>query len=344
MTLNKSDRIELVHGGGGEAMMNLVNRVIVSKVKIGRIFNGLGIWDLDDGASMPIGDFELVFTSDGYTINPLFFPGGDIGKLAITGTINDLSVMGAKPLAILDDIIVEEGFPVADLEKIVSSMISVAESLNIAIIGGDFKVMPKGKLDKIIIASTGIGVAERGRVIRDSGLKTGDKIIVTGTVGEHEIALLSVREGLTFESNITSDLAPLWPLMEKALKVGGITAAKDPTRGGLASTLNEMAKKSRVCIWIYEDNIPIRSEVKAACEMLGLDPLYLACEGRAIIGVEASKAEEVLDAIKSTEIGKNATIIGEVRSEPTGYVVLQTTIGGKRVIEPPIGMPLPRIC
>jgi len=342
--LNKSDRIELVHGGGGEAMMNLVNRVIVSKVKIGRIFNGLGIWDLDDGASMPIGDFELVFTSDGYTINPLFFPGGDIGKLAITGTINDLSVMGAKPLAILDDIIVEEGFPVADLEKIVSSMISVAESLNIAIIGGDFKVMPKGKLDKIIIASTGIGVAERGRVIRDSGLKTGDKIIVTGTVGEHEIALLSVREGLTFESNITSDLAPLWPLMEKALKVGGITAAKDPTRGGLASTLNEMAKKSRVCIWIYEDNIPIRSEVKAACEMLGLDPLYLACEGRAIIGVEASKAEEVLDAIKSTEIGKNATIIGEVRSEPTGYVVLQTTIGGKRVIEPPIGMPLPRIC
>lgn len=344
MTLNKSDRVELVHGGGGEAMMNLVNRVIVSKVKIGRIFNGLGIWDLDDGASMPIGDFELVFTSDGYTINPLFFPGGDIGKLAITGTINDLSVMGAKPLAILDDIIVEEGFPVADLEKIISSIISVAESLNIAIIGGDFKVMPKGKLDKIIIASTGIGVAERGRVIRDSGLKPGDKIIVTGTVGEHEIALLSVREGLTFESNIISDLAPLWPLMEKALKVGGITAAKDPTRGGLASTLNEMAKKSRVCIWIYEDNIPIRSEVKAACEMLGLDPLYLACEGRAIIGVEASKAEEVLDAIKSTEIGKNATIIGEVRSEPTGYVVLQTTIGGKRVIEPPIGMPLPRIC
>jgi len=344
VTLNKSDRVELVHGGGGEAMMNLVNRVIVSKVKIGRIFNGLGIWDLDDGASMPIGDFELVFTSDGYTINPLFFPGGDIGKLAITGTINDLSVMGAKPLAILDDIIVEEGFPVADLEKIISSIISVAESLNIAIIGGDFKVMPKGKLDKIIIASTGIGVAERGRVIRDSGLKPGDKIIVTGTVGEHEIALLSVREGLTFESNIISDLAPLWPLMEKALKVGGITAAKDPTRGGLASTLNEMAKKSRVCIWIYEDNIPIRSEVKAACEMLGLDPLYLACEGRAIIGVEASKAEEVLDAIKSTEIGKNATIIGEVRSEPTGYVVLQTTIGGKRVIEPPIGMPLPRIC
>ena len=344
MTLNKSDRVELVHGGGGEAMMNLVNRVIVSKVKIGRIFNGLGIWDLDDGASMPIGDFELVFTSDGYTINPLFFPGGDIGKLAITGTINDLSVMGAKPLAILDDIIVEEGFPVADLEKIISSIISVAESLNIAIIGGDFKVMPKGKLDKIIIASTGIGVAERGRVIRDSGLKPGDKIIVTGTVGEHEIALLSVREGLTFESNIISDLAPLWPLMEEALKVGGITAAKDPTRGGLASTLNEMAKKSRVCIWIYEDNIPIRSEVKAACEMLGLDPLYLACEGRAIIGVEASKAEEVLDAIKSTEIGKNATIIGEVRSEPTGYVVLQTTIGGKRVIEPPIGMPLPRIC
>ncbi|MCS7363860.1 MAG: hydrogenase expression/formation protein HypE [archaeon GB-1867-035] len=342
--MNKSDRVELVHGGGGEAMMNLVNRVIVSKVKIGRIFNGLGIWDLDDGASMPIGDFELVFTSDGYTINPLFFPGGDIGKLAITGTINDLSVMGAKPLAILDDIIVEEGFPVADLEKIISSIISVAESLNIAIIGGDFKVMPKGKLDKIIIASTGIGVAERGRVIRDSGLKPGDKIIVTGTVGEHEIALLSVREGLTFESNIISDLAPLWPLMEKALKVGGITAAKDPTRGGLASTLNEMAKKSRVCIWIYEDNIPIRSEVKAACEMLGLDPLYLACEGRAIIGVEASKAEEVLDAIKSTEIGKNATIIGEVRSEPTGYVVLQTTIGGKRVIEPPIGMPLPRIC
>lgn len=342
--LTVSDRIELVHGGGGEAMTDLINKVIVSKVKKGAVFNGLGIWGLDDGASMPLGDFELVFTSDGYTIEPLFFPGGNIGELAITGTINDLSVMGAKPLAVLDDIIVEEGFLTADLEKIVSSMISVAESLDIAIIGGDFKVMPKGKLDKIIIASTGIGVAKRGNVIKDSGLKPGDKIIVTGTIGEHEIALLSVREGLTFEGDITSDLAPLWPLMEKALKVGEITAAKDPTRGGLASALNEMAKKSKVGIWVSEDSIPIKSEVRAACEMLGLDPLYLTCEGRAVMGVKANRAEEVLEAIKSTETGKDANIIGEVRSEPVGYVILQTTIGGKRVIEPPVGMPLPRIC
>lgn len=342
--LIRGDRVELVHGGGGEAMADLINRIIVSRVKKGRIFNGLGLWDLDDGASIPIGDFELVFTSDGYTVEPLFFPGGDIGKLAITGTINDLSVMGARPLAVLDDIIVEEGFLLSDLERIISSMVSVAESLDVAIIGGDFKVMPKGKLDKIIIASTGIGLAEKGRVIRDSGLKPGDKIIVTGTIGEHEIALLSVREGLAFEGNITSDLAPLWPLMEKALEIGGISAAKDPTRGGLASSLNEMAKKSRVCIWIYEDEIPIRNEVRAACEMLGLDPLYLACEGRAVMGVDAGKAEEVLEFIKSTEVGRNARIIGEVRSEPVGYVVLQTSIGGKRIIEPPVGMPLPRIC
>lgn len=342
--MSSGRRVELVHGGGGEAMADLIGSIIVSKVRRGRIFGGIGIWDLDDGASMPIGDFELVFTSDGYTVEPLFFPGGDIGKLAITGTINDLSVMGARPLAILDDIIVEEGFPLADLERIVSSMVSVAESLDVSIIGGDFKVMPRGKLDKIVIASMGIGIARKGGVIRDSGLKPGDKIIVTGSIGEHEIALLSVREGLSFEVNVQSDLAPIWPLMEKALEIGGITAAKDPTRGGVASALNEMAKKSRVCIWLYEDRIPVRDEIRAACEMLGLDPLYLACEGRAIIGVDASRADELLEVIKSIDTGRSAEIIGEVKSEPKGYVVLQTAIGGKRIIEPPVGIHLPRIC
>jgi len=338
------DRVELIHGSGGEAMANLIKEIIIPNFKLGSVFEGLGLKDMDDGSTIPIEDLELVMTSDGYTVDPIFFPGGDIGKLAISGTINDLAVMGAKPLAILNSMIVEEGFPISDLKKIVHSMATTAEDIGVAVIGGDFKVMPKGKVDKIVITTTGIGLAKRGRVIRDSGLRPGDKIIVTGTIGDHELALISVREGISFECSITSDVAPIWPVMEAALKVGGITAAKDPTRGGLAAALNELAKKSGVSVWIGEDKIPIKSEVKAAAEMLGLDPLYLACEGRAVIGVRAEKASEVLEAIKSTKLGRDAAIIGEVRSESPGYVILETVIGGKRILEPPIGMPLPRVC
>ncbi|MCS7385904.1 MAG: hydrogenase expression/formation protein HypE [archaeon GB-1867-005] len=338
------DKVELIHGSGGEAMVRLIEEVIVAGFKRGSVFGGLGLKDMDDGSTIPLKDFEIVMTSDGYTVDPIFFPGGDIGKLAIAGTINDLAVMGARPLAILDSIIVEEGFSIQDLKRIIRSMATTAEEVGVAVIGGDFKVMPRGKVDKVVIATAGVGLVERGKAIRDSGLKPGDKIIVTGTIGDHELSLISVREGISFECSIVSDVAPIWPVMEAALKVGGVSAAKDPTRGGLAAALNELAKKSAVSIWVNEDRIPIKNEVKAAAEMLGLDPLYLACEGRAVIGVRADKADEVLEAIKSTKLGRDATIIGEARSESPGYVVLETLIGGKRILEPPVGMPLPRVC
>jgi len=335
--------IELSHGAGGTLMESLIKQLILPKFKK-KTVGGLGLDDLDDGASIPLGNYEIVVTTDGHTVDPIFFPGGDIGSLAVSGTINDLAVMGAKPIAITTALIIEEGFPVTDLEKIINSMAKIAEDVNVAIIAGDTKVMPKGHLDKIIIATSGIGLVKKGQVISDAGLKPGDKIIVTGTVGDHGIALLAVREGLNFETELKSDVAPIWETIDAALNVGGITAMKDPTRGGIASALNDLAEKSRVSIWINEDSIPIRKEVRAAAEMLGIDPLEVTNEGKAIIGVKPEYAEKVLEAIRKTKYGKYAQIIGEVEEERPGYVFLKTTVGGIRILEKPYGEPIPRVC
>jgi len=340
----KYEDIKLIHGSGGQVMSQLINELIVKRVKLPNVSGGIGLKQLDDGASIPLKTGEIVLTSDSYTVEPIFFPGGNIGVLAVCGTINDLAMMGAKPLALMDTIVVEEGFPIASLEKIVDSMISLTTENEIALIGGDFKVMPKGKLDKVVISTFGVGLADRGKLLMDSALKPGDKIIFTGSIGDHEIALISVREGISFESEISSDVAPLWPIIQAALNVGGVHTAKDPTRGGLAEALNELAKKSNVSIWISESNLNLKPEVRAACEMLGLDPLHLACEGRAVIGVSQEKADEVLEAIHKIDNGDTATIIGEVHNENPGYVILETTIGGKRIISPPMGAPLPRVC
>jgi len=333
-----------VHGGGGTAMAELLSSTILPAFTLRRVFGGVGLDELDDGATIPLGGVEVVVTIDSHTVDPIFFPGGDIGRLAIAGTVNDLAVMGARPLAIADAVVVEEGFPVEDLRRIARSMDEAAREAGVAIVAGDFKVMPRGRLDRIVIATCGVGVAERGRIVRDSGLKPGDLIIVTGTIGDHGIALASVREGLSFETELKSDVAPIWDVMEAALRVGGITAAKDPTRGGLAAALNEMARKSGVGIRVWEEAIPIRPEVRAASEMLGLDPLEVTCEGRAVIGVERDRAEEVLKAIRSTAHGRDAAIIGEATAERPGYVILETSVGGKRIVEPPIGEPIPRVC
>ena len=335
--------IELSHGAGGTLMESLIKQLILPKFKK-KTVGGLGLDDLDDGASIPLGNHEIVVTTDGHTVDPIFFPGGDIGSLAISGTINDLAVMGAKPIAITTALIIEEGFPITDLEKIINSMAKIAEDVNVAIIAGDTKVMPKGHLDKIIIATSGIGLVKKGQIISDAGLKPGDKIIVTGTIGDHGIALLAVREGLDFETELKSDVAPIWETIDAALNVGGITAMKDPTRGGLASALNDLAEKSRVSIWINEDLIPIREEVRAAAEMLGIDPLEVTNEGKAIIGVKPEYAEKVLEAIRKTKYGKCAQIIGEVEEERPGYVFLKTTVGGIRILEKPYGEPIPRVC
>ena len=335
--------IELSHGAGGTLMELLIKQIIVPKFKK-RTVGGLGLDDLDDGATIPLDNYEIVVTADGHTVDPLFFPGGDIGTLAVSGTINDLAVMGAKPIAITTALIIEEGFPISDLEKILDSMAKVAEEVNVAVIAGDTKVMPRNHIDKLVIATSGIGLAKRGQVISDAGLKPGDKIIVTGTLGDHGIALLAVREGLDFETELKSDVAPIWETIEAALNIGGITAMKDPTRGGLASALNDLAEKSNVSIWIDEESIPVKEEVRAAAEMLGIDPLEVTNEGKAVIGVNAEYAEEVLGAVRKTKYGKDAQIIGEAKKEKPGYVFLKTVVGGVRVLEKPYGEPIPRVC
>jgi len=338
------DVVQLIHGGGGTAMSELLSSVLLPNFTLRRVGEGVGLDELDDGATLPLGNLEVVVTIDSHTVDPIFFPGGDIGRLAVSGTVNDLAVMGAKPLAIADAVVVEEGFSVDDLRRIARSMDEAAREAGVAIVSGDFKVMPRGRLDKVVITTCGVGVAGRGQILRDSGLKPGNLIVVTGTIGDHGIALASVREGLSFETQLKSDVAPIWDVMEAALKVGGITAAKDPTRGGLAAALNEMANKSRVGIKLWEDAIPIKPEVKAASEMLGLDPLEVTCEGRAVLGVERDKVEEVLKAIKATKHGRDAAVIGEVTAERPGYVILETSVGGKRIVEPPVGEPIPRVC
>ncbi len=325
----------------------MMNRLISDSILKNLSLNNLGevgLSDLDDGASISIGDKELVMSTDSYVVSPIFFPGGDIGKLAACGTINDISMMGAKPLALSLALIIEEGFETSELERIISSLDEVCRNTGVSVITGDTKVMQRGKLDKIVINTTGIGLAERGKVINDSHLSPGDKIILSGTVGDHGVSLLSFREGFGFETSLCSDVAPLWHMVEKALKVGGITAMRDPTRGGLAATLNDFARKSNTGVVIHEDKIPLKPEVEAASRMLGIDPYTVANEGKAVIGVKADKAEEVLDVLRSTKHGKNAEIIGEAIDKYKGRVILETIVGGKRIMEPPVGDPVPRVC
>jgi hydrogenase expression/formation protein HypE len=326
-------------------MMNdLIRSVIISNITKRKVAGGAGLDEFDDGATVPLDGEEIVVSSDAHTIDPIFFPGGDIGKLSVCGAVNDLSMMGARPVALTDTVVAEEGFLIEDLKKVILSMNKTMEGEGMALIHGDFKVMPKGKLDKIIISTTGIGLLDGRRPILDSGLKNGDQIIVTGPIGDHGIVVASLRGGISFRTSIVSDVAPLWRLMNAAMGAGRVTAAKDPTRGGLSMALNEMAGRSGTSVWIREEDIPIREEVRGACEMLGLDPLELVCEGRAVIGVRGEDAEGILKAIRGTPVGRDARIIGSVRAERPGYVVMETVVGGKRVINPPLGEPTPRIC
>lgn len=336
-------KILLSHGAGGEMMNRLISDSILKNLSLNNL-GEVGLSDLDDGASISIGDKELVMSTDSYVVSPIFFPGGDIGKLAACGTINDISMMGAKPLALSLALIIEEGFETSELERIISSLDEVCKNTGVSVITGDTKVVQRGKLDKIVINTTGIGIAERGKVINDSHLSPGDKIILSGTVGDHGVSLLSFREGFGFETSLCSDVAPLWHMVEKALKVGGITAMRDPTRGGLAATLNDFARKSNTGVVIHEDKIPLKPEVEAASRMLGIDPYTVANEGKAVIGVRADKAEEMLDVLRSTKHGKNAEIIGEAIDKYKGKVILETIVGGKRIMEPPVGDPVPRVC
>lgn len=336
-------KILLSHGAGGEMMNRLISDSILKNLSV-KTLGEVGLSDLDDGASISIGDKEIVVSTDSYIVSPIFFPGGDIGKLAACGTINDISMMGAKPLALSLAIIIEEGFESDELELIIRSLDKVCRETDVSVITGDTKVMPGGKIDGIVINTTGIGLADRGNVIKDSNLSPGDKIILSGTVGDHGVSLMSSREGFGFETTLTSDVAPLWDMVKKALEVGGITAMRDPTRGGLAATLNDWAQKSNTGIIVMEEKIPLRQEVIAASNMLGIDPYTVANEGKAVIGVTKDKAQELLEVLRSTEQGKNAQIIGEVVNRYNGKVILETTVGGRRIMEPPVGDPVPRVC
>ncbi len=336
------DKISMNHGAGGEVMANLISKAVLENITKKSVNGGISLDALDDGATIPIGDYEIVVTTDGHTVDPLFFPGGDIGRISAAGTINDVSVMGAKPLAISNAIIMQEGFPIDDLDKIMKSLNETCEEVDVAVIAGDTKVMEQEKLDGIVMVTTGIGIAKKGEIIRDSTLEVGDKIIVTGSLGDHGMSLMSFREGFGFETDLKSDVAPMWNVIKKALDVGGVTAMKDPTRGGFANAINEMASKSGNGVLLDQEAIPIKKEVHAVSEMLGIDPFEVANEGKVVMGVKADKAEAVLEAIKSEKYGKDAAIIGEVVEGD--YVIVETPIGGERILEAPIADPVPRVC
>jgi len=334
-------KISLAHGAGGAAMMKLIADVVLKELSLKRA-GSVGLDELDDGATLTVGDKTLVLTTDAHTVKPLFFPGGDIGRLAISGTVNDLAVMGARPLAMACAVVLAEGFPIDDLRKICRSIDLTTREVGVPLITGDTKVMESRALDGAVITTTGIGVADA--VVTDSGLRPGDKIIITGTIGDHGVAILAHREGIDLESDLRSDVAPIWETVEAALEVGGITAMKDPTRGGVAAALNEMASKAKVGVVIEESKIPITPAVRAASEMLGIDPLQITNEGKVIIGVDPKYCDDVLAALQRTKYGKNACVVGETTAEHPGDVMLETVVGGRRIIESPIGDPAPRIC
>jgi hydrogenase expression/formation protein HypE len=346
-------RVMMGHGAGGEMMQELVGKHIIPFLP--KFTTEVPLHSFDDSAVVD----GIVFTTDGHTVKPLFFPDGDIGSLSVYGTVNDISVMGARPLALSSAMILEEGLEIETLEKVCTSIGKASEICQVPVVTGDTKVMEAGKIEKMVIATSAIGrkspyldhdieVASKYRKVdshwmTDDNLRDGDAVIATGTMGDHGIALLSFREGYGFESQVKSDCAPLNMLVEEILKVGGAVSMKDPTRGGLANAINEWASKSKVGIEIEETAVPIADAVQNACEMLGLDPLTIGNEGKMIVGVVPEMAEEVLRAIRRSPIGKNAAIIGHARKEIKG-VVLRTEVGGRRILEPPIGDPVPRIC
>ncbi|MFW9969860.1 MAG: hydrogenase expression/formation protein HypE [Candidatus Odinarchaeota archaeon] len=340
--------IRLAHGAGGILSEELIE-FITKNIPFKKVNNGIGVEELDDGATIPLNNYdeELVVTADGHTIYPLFFPGGDLGTLSICGTVNDLIMMGAEPLALTSMIIIEEGFEFEKLEKIIDSMNLKSKEAKIAIIAGDTKVMPRGTLNEIIISTTGIGIKDKSIKILDMNLKIGDKIILTGSIGDHGTALLASREGLNISTDLKSDISLLLELYEKLkseIKSNYIHAMKDPTRGGLAAALNNWAIKSNASIWIEEEKVPIKRQVVAICDMLGLDPYNIASEGRALLSVDPNHAKIILNKIRSTKIGKEAEIIGEVKAENPKRVFLKTIVGGTRFIDFPLGEVIPRIC
>jgi hydrogenase expression/formation protein HypE len=333
------DKILLDHGSGGRSSHELIEKVFLPR------FQNPLLNEMNDSAVLNLEGATLAFTTDSYVVDPIFFPGGDIGSLAVCGTVNDLAMRGARPLYLSVGFIIEEGFTVEDLNRILVSMETAAREAGVQVVTGDTKVVPKGAADKIFINTSGIGLIPPGIRIAGQNARPGDAVLISGSIGDHGFTILSKREGLAFDSPLKSDAAPLNHLVDRMLQVSPhIHVLRDPTRGGLATTLNEIAQQSNVGIEIREEALPLHPGVLAASEILGLDPLYLANEGKLIAILPDSEAEPVLKAMKESPYGREAALIGRVNAKHPGKVVLQTLIGGRRLLDMLAGEQLPRIC
>lgn len=336
--MSQDDKILLAHGSGGKLAHDLVEKNFIPAL------NNSLLAQMDDSAVFEASG-RLAFTTDSYVVSPIFFPGGNIGRLAVCGTVNDLSMSGAKPLYLSLAFIIEEGLPLTDLRQVIESIKETTLEAGVQIVTGDTKVVNRGSADRLFINTAGIGIIPEGVAISGSYARPGDKVILSGTIGDHGIAVLSQREGLSFGTRLESDCAPLGSMVAEMIKASrNIHCLRDPTRGGLASTLNELARQSHVSIRIEETRIPVREEVTGACEMLGLDPLYVANEGKLVAIVAKEDADKVLDAIKHNRYGQNAAVIGEVNAEHPGRVVMKTLLGASHIVDMLVGEPLPRIC
>jgi hydrogenase expression/formation protein HypE len=335
----KEERITLSHGSGGKATQTLIEAVFLEA------FSNPLLAPLEDGAVLTAHGGRLAFTTDSYVVSPLFFPGGDIGDLAVNGTVNDLAVSGARPLWLSAGFILEEGFPVADLERIVGSMAAAAERAGVQVVTGDTKVVQRGKADGCYINTAGVGVIERPVELGVATARPGDAVIVSGPIGEHGITIMLARGELDIESEVESDTAPLNELVERLLDAApGVRGLRDATRGGVATICNEVARAAGVAVVVDEDSVPVRPDVRGACELLGIDPLYVACEGRLVAVVDGDQVDAAMAALRSHPLGEGAAVIGRVRDDPPGLVLLKTSFGGTRIVDLLVGDPLPRIC
>jgi len=335
----KHGRVDLSHGAGGRAMAQLVEQLFAAA------FDNEWLAQRNDAALLPRPDGRIVVSTDGHVVSPLFFPGGDIGCLSVHGTINDVAMLGARPLALSAGFILEEGLPLADLERIVGSMARAARDAGVPVVTGDTKVVEAGKGDGVFITTTGIGVVPPGITLGGDRARPGDAVLLSGSIGDHGMAVMSQRDALAFGSEIVSDTAPLHGLVAAMLEaVPDVRVLRDPTRGGLATTLNEIAAQSNVGMLIDEAAVPVRSQVQAACEFLGLDPLYVANEGKLVAVVPAECADALLRAMRAHPLGRDAVLIGHAIDDPHRFVQMRTRFGGRRVVDWLSGDQLPRIC
>ncbi len=337
--LIRDAHVTLSHGAGGKATHDLVDGLFAPA------FANPLLATQDESAILAVPTARLAFTTDSYVVSPLVFPGGDIGRLAVHGTVNDLAMMGAEPRYLSVGFIIEEGLEMAVLRRVVESMAAAAAEAGVSIVTGDTKVVPRGKADRLFITTSGVGELRDGVMLSHRNARPGDRVLLSGTIGDHGMAVMLAREAFEFEAEIASDSAPLWTLVRALLDAApGTRALKDPTRGGVATSLNEFAQQSGVAIAVEEEKVPIRAEVRGACEILGIDPLHIANEGKLLAVVPAAEADAALAALKGHPLGVAAAIIGEVLPEPEGMVILRTGIGGSRVLDMLVGDPLPRIC